>query len=384
MKNVVVIKGDNASNMAYEAMKKVYKPCSQNKSVLLKVNTGFKGPMGTGLCTHPETVRGAIRFFKEEGFEKIYVGDSSIAGVDNWEALKAAGIYDLCEEMGATCVNLDEEEMIKLEVPNGVIVKELKFSSLVFNVDIVVSMPVIKTHMYTGATLSIKNMKGAMHKLNKTILHRILIPSPDPKKGKVLDFGIAELARICYPDYALIDGFVAMEGFGPSGGTPKNLGVILASDEPIACDLVALRLMGMAWDDISHLNIISEEKGICVSDISVEPENYMDYSQKFKLASEKELMKEYTNVEIIDRGACSGCHATMIAFLKVHGEKISKDRNVRVYIGKDLTDDDFDEDFDDKECFLIGNCTAKYKDVYGFCKGCPPIPSRINATINGE
>jgi uncharacterized protein (DUF362 family) len=383
MKNVVVVKGDDASILAYEAIKKVYKANSENKSVLLKVNTGFKGPMGSGLCTHPETVRGAIRFFKEEGFEKIYVGDSSITGVDNWEALKAAGIYGLCDQMGANCVNLDEEKMVVRQVPDGVIVNELKFSSLVFDVDLVVSMPVMKTHMYTGATLSIKNMKGAMYKLNKTVLHRILKPSPDPEKGKVLDFGIAEMARICYPDYAIIDGFVAMEGFGPSGGTPKNLGVVLASDEPIACDLVALKLMGMEWDDISHLNIIAEEKGIDIDDIKVEPENYMDYSQQFKLASEKELMEGYSNIEIIDRGACSGCHATMIAFLKVHGEKIGKERKVRVYIGKDLTDDDFDEDFDKNDCYLIGNCTARYKDQYGFCKGCPPIPSKINEIING-
>jgi uncharacterized protein (DUF362 family) len=383
MKNVVVVKGENASNMAYEAMEKVYKPDSNNKSVLLKVNTGFKGPQGTGLCTHPETVRGAIRFFKEQSFDKIYVGDSSITGVDNWEALKAAGIFDLCEEMEVTCVNLDEADMVKVDIPDGVIVKELKFSSLVFDVDVVVSMPVMKTHMYTGATLSIKNMKGAMHKLNKTVLHRILTPSPDPEKGRVLDFGIAEMARICYPDYALIDGFVAMEGFGPSGGTSKELGVVLASNEPIACDLVAIRLMGMAWDDISHLNIIAEEKSISVEDINVEPENYMDYAQKFKLASEKELMESYSNITIIDKGACSGCHATMIAFLKVHGEKISKDRDVRIYLGKDLKDEDFEGDFNKKECFLIGNCTARYKDSYGFCKGCPPIPSKINDTVNG-
>ena len=71
------------------------------------------------------------------------------------------------------------------EIKNGTMVNKLKFSSLVFEVNMVVSIPVIKTHMYTGATLSIKNMKGCLYKIEKTKLHRIDKPSQTYPKGDV-------------------------------------------------------------------------------------------------------------------------------------------------------------------------------------------------------
>jgi uncharacterized protein (DUF362 family) len=381
MKKVIVLKGDSPSEMAYTAMEKVYRVDENKKTVLLKVNTGFKGEAKSGLTTHPEVVRGAIRFFRDQNFQHIYVGDSSITGVDSIEALKSAGMYDVCSEEGATCVSLNDYEMVKIPIPNGKIVDDLKFSKLVFDVDVLVSVPVMKTHMYTGATLSIKNMKGGMYKTNKTILHRINKPSPDPSKGLVLDYGIAELARVCYPDYSLIDGIVCMEGFGPSGGTPKKLGIVIAGDEPVACDITAIKLMGMEEDAIPHINIVREEKGINLEDIQVEPVNYMDYSQKFKLATQTELMKEYPNIEVLDRGACSGCHAALIAMLKSYGNKVSPDRKICLCIGKDIKKEEIEE-HKDSEIFLVGNCTAKHMGNHAFCKGCAPIGSEIVSLIN--
>jgi uncharacterized protein (DUF362 family) len=381
MNKVVVLKGHNPSEMAYNAMEKIYKIDEKNKTVLLKVNTGFKGKAKAGLTTHSEVVRGAIKFFKDKHFEKIYVGDSSITGVDSMEALEAAGIKDVCQEEGAICVSLNDFEMVRIPIPMGKIVEELKFSKLVFDVDVLVSVPVMKTHMYTGATLSIKNMKGGMYKTNKTVLHRINKPSPDPSKGLVLDFGIAEMARVCYPDYSLIDGIVGMEGFGPSGGTSKELGIIIAGDEPVACDLIGVKLMGMKQDAIPHINIVAEEKGINPEDIQVEPSNYMDYSQKFKLAEHTELMKEYPNIKVLDRGACSGCHAALIAFLRANSNKISSNIKICLCIGKDIKEEEFEE-YKDSEIFLIGNCTAKYKEEYPFCKGCAPISSSMISIVN--
>ena len=83
MPEVYVVKGGSPAQMAYDAVSQVFTEDPSALSVLLKVNTGFKGPAASGLCTHPEVVRGLIRFFKEKNTKRICVGDSSIVGVDS-------------------------------------------------------------------------------------------------------------------------------------------------------------------------------------------------------------------------------------------------------------------------------------------------------------
>ena len=289
MPDVYVVQGGTPAQMAYDAISKVFQEDPADLSVLLKVNTGFKGPAASGLCTHPEVVRGLIRYFKERNTKKIYVGDSSIVGVDSVEALKSAGIWDVCREEGVECLNLDESGMREQEIPDPIMVSRLKMSNLPFEVDRVISVPVIKTHMYAGVTLSIKNMKGCLFQKDKTRLHRINQAPPDIHKGKCLDYGIVDLTKVCYPNYVVIDGVVAMEGFGPSGGTPVELGLVLASDDALSADLTAIQLMGMAVDAVPHLNLVREHRGLDPADIHVYPADYLKWARRFQLASEHDL-----------------------------------------------------------------------------------------------
>jgi uncharacterized protein (DUF362 family) len=420
--HVYVIKGTDPAAMAHEAISKAFKENAAGKSVLLKVNTGFKGPAASGLCTHPEVVRGLIRFFKEKHVGRLYVGDSSIVGTDSMEALKSAGIHAVCLEEGAECVSLDDFGMQEVRIPDPVMVDSLKLSRLPFQVDILVSVPVMKTHMYTGATLGIKNMKGCMYQKDKTRLHRIHRDVPDSSKGKCLDYGIMDLAKVCYPDYTVADGFIAMEGFGPSGGTPVNLGVVVASDNAVANDLVCLRLMGMGFDAVPHINLVRENKGFDLRNLRVHPENYMDYSRKFVLATEHDLHQSYSNPRVVDRGACSACHAAMVQFFRYHHHEFADWPPVTVGIGRDLERGDLlggagqggsfeggsscDVDVPyggvpeggtpgdagqggggscgcapDGRVIVVGNCTARHRKDFPFCKGCPPVASQIARTI---
>ena len=380
MPDVYVMQGGTPARMAYDAISRVFHEDPSEMSVLLKVNTGFKGPAASGLCTHPEVVRGLIRFFKEKNTRKIYVGDSSIVGVDSVEALKSAGIYGVCEEEGVECLNLDASGMREQEIPDSVIIHKLKMSNLPFEVDRVISVPVMKTHMYAGVTLSIKNMKGCLYQRDKTRLHRIKQAPPDIHKGKCLDYGIMDLMKVCYPDYVVTDGVVCMEGFGPSGGTPVNLNVVLSSDDALSADLTAIQLMGMAVDAVPHLNLIREDRGLDVEDIHVHPADYLKWAHRFLLASEHDLHLHYPNPEVVDRGACSACHAAMVQFFRYHHAEFENGPSSTVVIGADAAE----EDLSGKErVVLVGNCTAKLRgEGRAFCKGCPPVPSQIARTLH--
>ena len=45
-----------------------------------------------------------------------------------------------------------------------------------------------------------------------------------------------------------MDAIVAMEGDGPSNGTPKNIGLLLAATDPLALDIVASEIIGLPGD----------------------------------------------------------------------------------------------------------------------------------------
>ncbi|GEM_PF-6174 len=378
---VKVVHGSDAAENAYCAISAVCARNVRGMRVLLKVNTGFKGPARSGLCTSPDVVSGLIRYFKEQGAGRVLVGDSSIVGVDGMEALDAAGILEVCRREDVECVDLNAYGPLERRVPDGVMVDSILFSALLAECDIVVSVPVMKTHMYTGASLSIKNMKGAMWRREKTKLHRLHRPVPEGAVGRALDYGILDLAKVCYPDYAVIDGSVCMEGFGPSGGPSKSMDLVVASAEAVAADLVALRLMGIPLEEVPHVRLVAEGRGIDYNRIAADPPDWMHYADRFVRASEARLDISCDAIEIVDESACSACHAALVQFLRYHARKFEHGPVHTLFAGRDICLERINAA---ERPFLIGNCAAAFRGAAPFCKGCPPIPSEIAKTLKGE
>ncbi len=377
---VVVKKGTPAWKIAYQAIEDVFVDVAKGKRILIKPSIGRIGPAESAICAHPEVIRGLIRFFLQKGAKEIFVGDGAIAGINEWEAMESAGITNICRQEGASTVDLDEYSPLIREIPSGVIVDSLKFTSFIDQVDLIISVPVMKTHMYTTVTLSIKNMKGCLFKKEKTRLHRSIVEPPDRRKGLTLDYGIADMSEALLPDYAVIDGIVGMEGFGPSIGTPVYLDLVVASKDPVAADLTAVELMGMKQDAIPHLNLTRERIGEALfGAIKVKPEDYMKFSRTFNLPTTEKFKEFFPNVSIVEKGSCSACSAAIMSFLKAHDHKLPKDFIYTLAAGKDLELSELN-----RGCiFLIGNCAKGYKDEYGmdFCPGCPPVGSKILETI---
>lgn len=382
---IVCRQGYDAATMAFDALERVFVDNMKGRTVLVKPNIGRVSVPGTGVCTDPEVVRGVVRFFVQHGAGRVLVGDGPIWGVDIWKALEQTGIRAVCAEEGVECVDMDAYGSITIPIPHGVVVDSLKFSALIRQVDCIVSVPVMKTHMYTGATLGIKNMKGCLYKMEKTKLHRINKPVPDAGKGRVLDYGIADMASVVLPDYTVVDGTIGLEGLGPSVGSPRPVGVVLASKDVVACDVAALRLMGMQLEDVPHLRLIAERQShpVDVDHLSVEPADFLRFAQKFEPASLANLKNEYPNIHIAEKGTCSACSAALMVFVRTHGEKFVADSPFTLATGKDLTPEDSEQNAD---TFFIGNCAARAAGVKGrgYCQGCPPVGSSILAHIRGQ
>jgi uncharacterized protein (DUF362 family) len=124
--------------------------------------------------------------------------------------------------------------------------KELYLPKTVLGVDVVVSMPKLKTHHWAGATLSLKNMfgvvPGSCYGWPKNVLH-----------WAGIDRAILDINAAVRPDFAIVDGIVGMEGNGPIQGTPKDCGVLIFGDDPVAVDATSCRVMGLLPERIKYV-----------------------------------------------------------------------------------------------------------------------------------
>jgi uncharacterized protein (DUF362 family) len=289
------------------------------------------------------------------------------------EAFENSGIAAVAKERICPLIDMDARSYVTCEIPDGVAIKSLKVCMDIPEYDIIVSIPVIKTHMHTGVTLSVKNMKGCLWRRSKVEFH--MLSQLPGHEEKPLEIAIADLSSVLRPHLSIIDGTIGMEGLGPSAGTAKPLGVVLVGADAFAADSLACEIMGISACDVPHLRM-GAERGYGVIDpdsIDVSPGNWKDVRNPFAQPPEK-LSIEFSGFNILDEQSCSACQSTLLMFLRRYGkqlrEKASDDNDITVAIGKGH------EDLPDGT-LCIGNCTAMHKNRGIFVSGCPPVASEI-------
>jgi uncharacterized protein (DUF362 family) len=370
--SVFCASGEDAYNNTRKALSNIDLSPSNGKRVLLKPNAGRNVEPATGITTHPQVVAGAIDAFIEAGAD-VSVGESPITGVKALEAFERSGITRIAEERNCHLIDMDAGQYVPVEITDGVAIKSLKVCREVVEYDIVVSIPVMKTHMHTGVTLSVKNMKGCLWRRSKVDLH--MLPQLPGHQEKSLNIAIADMTSVLRPHLSIIDGTIGMEGLGPSAGTPKVLGVVLVGVDAFAADSIACELMGISACDVPHLRM-GARRGYGVIDpdsIRVSPANWKDVRSPFALAPDK-LSIEFPGFTILDQQSCSGCQSTLLMFLRRHGKQLRgntpDEEDIVIAIGKGhkhLPDG----------TLCVGNCAAGHENCRAFIPGCPPVASEI-------
>jgi ferredoxin len=99
-----------------------------------------------------------------------------------------------------------------------------------------------------------------------------------------LSESIADLNRVIRPDIALIDATTCMDGMGPTAGNQKEMGLLIASDDPVAADTVGAKVMGLNPKKIEHI-VLSEKAGIGKMSAEVVGERIEDVQSEFALPS---------------------------------------------------------------------------------------------------
>lgn len=376
---VHVAQGNGAYANTRRALESADLGTVRGKRVLLKPNAGRVASPGSGVTTHPDVVAASIDAFREAGAE-VVIGESPIVGVDVYEAFEATGIASAAGQRDCPLIDMDRRRFVEVPVLDGRVIHSLRVCPEVLESDFIVSLPVMKMHMHTGATLAVKNMKGCLWRRSKAKLH--MLPPIEGSDEKPIDIAIADLSSVLRPNLAIIDGTVGMEGLGPSAGQPKPIDTVVVSTDAFAADAVACQLMGTGAEHIPHLRM-GAERGNGVIDLArmtITPDNWRDWISPFD-PPPKNLKIEFPNITVLDDNSCSACQSTLLLFLKRYKDRIFDyfpgQSSLDIAIGKghaELPDG----------TLRIGNCTANLCDTGIIVPGCPPVGSEILSAISGE
>ncbi|NWF86225.1 DUF362 domain-containing protein [Candidatus Bathyarchaeota archaeon] len=241
---VAIVKGEREYEPVFRALDLIdYESALSGwDKILIKVNFITVETWDTGATTDPIVVEALIKKLKNLSVQ-IFVVESDATMTNADKAFEVTGMKEMCKRNGVQCLNLRHmKDRVKIDIPNGEALKSIKVPRIVTD-SAIISAAKLKTHMSTTVTLGMKNMFGLL---------------PDKFKGKYHAKGISkvivDINTVLKPALTVIDGFVGMEGQGPTGGTPVKMDLIIAGKDVVAVDATAARVMGFEPLEIVHIH----------------------------------------------------------------------------------------------------------------------------------
>lgn len=381
---VSIVKGTDVEAMAQEALdftggiKSVVKP---GDVVLIKPNCHGPHPWEDHITTDPRLIAAVIKLCKKAGAKEILVGEApSLGGA--MLSFEISGQKAAVEATGvAKLVDLENAEYVTMQVPNGMILKKINRPKIVADCDVLISMPIIKTHHGTKMTASLKNMMGTLNRAGKTMVHMIGLSEA------ITDINISRK-----PDLVVADMIVAMEGMGPIagrtvveqrdgsrkimktiGGILVPLNMVVASKDPVACDAVCGRIVDIDPEGVDHIRYAYEHGLGNMKGEQIEVKGKRIEEVKHPFAPHPTNVQEFSDyITIHSENACFGClgyQYMTLANLRARG-MLKHWPNLHVVIGpKDRIPDEWGTG---DNLILIGNCLSKWKHLGQYAAGCVP------------
>ena len=219
----------------------------RGKTIVLKPNLVEFDPDGV-INTNPLVIEAAIDCFRTLGARQVLVAEGPGHRRDNEYLLTASGIYGVIKEHRVPYVDLNSDDLRPTRLLSSFTkLEQLYLPETLYNADLLVSMPKLKTHHWAGVTLSLKNMfgvvPGSVYGWPKNILHWQGI------HNSILDINSSLPVR----QFAIVDGIVGMEGNGPLQGQSIDSGVLIFGEDLVAVDATAARLMKIEPKRIKYL-----------------------------------------------------------------------------------------------------------------------------------
>jgi uncharacterized protein (DUF362 family) len=246
----------SSSAQSYSGTTKALEPLQSqlkkrlNKLDQLVVKINFVTARNKLATTPVESVHAFIDFIQPFYKGKIIIAEEASIGSTK-TGFKQFGYQELAEnypQVELVYSKNTDSKKVTLNYPQGAVTVPL--SKLYLN-NFVVSITRPKTHDAVVVTLSIKNLLVGAIQGGIPIRQQI-------HQGHYINWILKQLSKHIYPDLAVIDGTIGMQGQGPGSGDPIESNWSLASFDPLAADSLATALMGFKIKNVGYLNLIKK------------------------------------------------------------------------------------------------------------------------------
>lgn len=214
------------------------------QNVVIKPNLCYYWDYSTGETTDPRVVSAVIDYVRRKIRKdaNISVVEADASAMKTKYSFRVLGYDKLCQAKNVKLENLSEGNIanFKVNVSGKEIV--LPINEILLKADLIINIPKLKTHNFIGATCALKNMFGAISKPRKYSYH------------KIISYVIVGVNKIVKSHITVVDGLIVR------GSCPKKLGVILAGDDLLATDFIAVKIMGFNPKRLPYLNLAAKEQ----------------------------------------------------------------------------------------------------------------------------
>jgi len=223
----------------------------KRKKILIKPNVVSGQP--NPATTNPKVVAAIVKILYDEGAEKVYVGDmSAFATLSTLRNMRRNGIKKAAEDNGAEIIVFEDYGWVEVELPRNTYVKKAYVTEWLYDVDLIVNLPVIKTHRSASYSITLKNFIGCTHLKQRPYLI-------DPSHWEEV---VAEFNAAYAPDINIVDGTTSMVEGGPWEGTPAETNLIIASADRVAADVIGLGVIKSfgLWEAVTGKDVWDQKQ----------------------------------------------------------------------------------------------------------------------------
>lgn len=204
--------------------------------------------------THPVMAAELAGLLCERGAE-VVLGDSPgepfTAVILN--RVYSLGEYARCEAAGGK-LNRDFSHH-PVEFPDAVTVKTFEYTAWLELCDAVINFSKLKSHGLMGMTAAVKNLYGVIPGTVKSEYH---FRYPDPMAFANM---LVDLNEYVCPVLCLCDAVDIMEGNGPTQGTPRHMGALIAATSSYEMDRLCAWLCGLDEKELPYLTA-AKQRGL--------------------------------------------------------------------------------------------------------------------------
>ncbi len=279
--DVAIVRGDDRGQNIRRSLEMIGDQIQLGRRIVVKPNmVSIMKPLS---ATHAEALEAVLQFIRERTDSEITVAEGC-ANADTMKGFQIYGLAEVANRYGARLVDLNRDRWVEVEVlDRDLRPMTLRYAQTVADSDCRISLTPMKTHDVVIVTLSLKNLvMGSLIRMGRANLERLTHPlshwvRPGDnlyprgcgwivrhilRSDKVamhqtyptMNYNLFLIAKTYPVHLAILDGFTAMEGQGPTQGKPVDLSLAVASTDFIAADSVGAHIMGFHPEEIGYLH----------------------------------------------------------------------------------------------------------------------------------